>query len=158
MRLPFVLMAAFAACASPSSRQPSPPVTTFRGLLDSLASASDCPGAKLPPVSLVQPLTPAPVSFTTTEQCGVVRAAIRRLGREAPAEPFWAPQDTARILGATVFGAVMTEVDTNGVIISPPDTLARVELDVPGRPKIIWFTYSLAPGRERMGAVHRGPL
>jgi hypothetical protein len=56
---------------------------------------------------------------------------------------------------ATAFLQVAIHIDSTGRPVAPPDTVARVELDIEGRPKLLWLQYSLSPAREEIGAVHR---
>jgi len=156
MKLSFVLAAAVVACASPEPLRP-PPVTNFRSLLDSLAAEGSCAGAPLvqasPPALSLQTV----VSLSPSDMCALTSAAMRRLAREAPNEPIWAPGDTARVVTVTVSGRVITQVDSTFAPIAAPDTVARVELDIDGRARLVWFHYGLGAQRETMGAVHRGP-
>lgn len=156
MTVRLILSLALVACGSSDLRHASPPVTTFRGLLDSLAAAGHCPTSALPPITTPQASGPTEVPLTPTDQCGLVAAAVHDLGRLASSEPYWAPADTSQIVGAVVFASAATAIDSSGNYVSGPDSVGRVELDIRGRERLIWFHYRLAPTRMWMGAVHRG--
>jgi len=152
---PFALfLACLASCAGPPPRHSGTSVTTFRELLDSLVLSADCP-LKQAPAAVLDPNSAMPLS--PVETCALTAAAIQGLVKASPIEPYWAPGDTSRIVRAVVMTRITTPVDSSFNEAGPPDTIARVELDIEGRPKLVWFEFGLGAVRETMGAVHRGP-
>ena len=131
----------------------------LRGLLDWLVYVHKCAGP-------LPTLIAAPPSLSENETCALVEAAKQRLARERPNVPNWDPVDTSRIVRAGVYQMVENQVDpagrapkdSSGFSVSATDTLLSVELDVPGRPRLVRVIYRGNTHHEEFGVVHRGPL
>ena len=150
-----LLAVGLVACGASSEKPQAASVTTFRGLLDSLAAVGGCPRENLPHIA--PPMEWETIPLSDTDKCALVAAALRRIGGETAVEPIFAPTDTAKVVEATVFVRVVTRVDSNGAVISAPDTAGQVELDITGRARLVQLLYRVAPPREVLSAVHRGP-
>ena len=148
-----VCLAILTAACRPQATTPksdatvAPPIRSIADLIDSLAAVGGCPRSDLPPITRFDF---QPTAFDSRQGCGIVAAAIRKLAMQPALEPVFAPGDTARIVEAKVFWSIRTDLE--GTL---RDTAARVELDIRGRPKLLWAEYHLAPERETFGAVHR---
>jgi len=155
MRYELLLAVGLLACGASSEKPQAASVTTFRGLLDSLAAVGGCPRENLPHIA--PPMEWETIPLSDTDKCALVAAALRRLGGDTAVEPIFAPTDTSKVVEATAFVRITTPVDSTGSVIGAPDTVGRVELDITGRPRLVWVEYQISAPREVIGAVHRGP-
>src|ERR1043166_4308262 len=127
-------------------------VNSLTALIDSLARVGGCPRRDLPPISRFDF---QPNAFDSLQACGIVAAAVRTLTSRPPSEPYFALADTARIVQAKIFWQVFQDIAATGPGPARVDSSARVELDIRGRPRLVWVEYRFARTRETFGVVQR---
>ena len=88
----------------------------------------------------------------TAERCRVLETAWRQLAQVPPGADAFVPGDTAAIASAMLFTQrVLRNLDGAWTA----QTWYRVELDVPGRPRLFWTVVDSATGAVDRGVVHR---
>ncbi|MES2306486.1 MAG: hypothetical protein V4558_13340 [Gemmatimonadota bacterium] len=131
---------------------PQTPVAGMLGLADSLARLGGCPRGDLPPIRVFQD-SENPVS--EAEICGFVTAALRRLAARRDSEPVYARSDTARVRQVILMIAAWKVFNADGRYSGVTDSIVTVNLDIPGRAKLVGTEYRGGGWRESFGTWDR---